>query len=569
MLKVTPVCEGIGIGKIMIVEKQSLEYTPSLVTDTDAELKRFKAATEKFYRNKLKQIATLKRSAGEKESKILESHIQMIKDPCMSNEIETLIKRGLCAEAAVEKVCNMFIEIFSAAKDKIIRQRVEDVRDIGSEMLSILLGVDKVGISNVTENTVLVAKELTPSMIAQIGEQKIVGIVTESGGKTSHSAILTRALGIPTVLCVEHAEKLLKPGTTAIVDGTNGIVVSAPNSAMLKDYINKQAEFNNQRIQLEKFRGRATVSADGKQYKLLCNIGNPDDAQKVLECDGEGVGLFRTEFLFMESKELPTEEEQFEAYKRAAIILKGKPLTIRTLDIGGDKKISYLKIPSEENPFMGFRAVRYCLKYKYIFKSQIRAILRASTFGDIRIMFPFITCVEELRKCKAVVEEAKSELTQENISFDKNIKIGIMIETASAALIADLLAKESDFFSIGTNDLTGYTMACDRNNGNVSYLYSALQPSVLRLIKNIIESGKNNGIPVGMCGVAVANPLMIPMLISFGLDEFSVFPSTVLKVGKEISSWSKSKADKIAQKVMNLATEAEIRNYLNCELSNA
>ena len=569
MLKVTPVCEGIGIGKIMIVEKQSLEYTPSLVTDTDAELKRFKAATEKFYRNKLKQIATLKRSAGEKESKILESHIQMIKDPCMSNEIETLIKRGLCAEAAVEKVCNMFIEIFSAAKDKIIRQRVEDVRDIGSEMLSILLGVDKVGISNVTENTVLVAKELTPSMIAQISEQKIVGIVTESGGKTSHSAILTRALGIPTVLCVEHAEKLLKPGTTAIVDGTNGIVVSAPNSAMLKDYINKQAEFNNQRIQLEKFRGRATVSADGKQYKLLCNIGNPDDAQKVLECDGEGVGLFRTEFLFMESKELPTEEEQFEAYKRAAIILKGKPLTIRTLDIGGDKKISYLKIPSEENPFMGFRAVRYCLKYKYIFKSQIRAILRASTFGDIRIMFPFITCVEELRKCKAVVEEAKSELTQENISFDKNIKIGIMIETASAALIADLLAKESDFFSIGTNDLTGYTMACDRNNGNVSYLYSTLQPSVLRLIKNIIESGKNNGIPVGMCGVAVANPLMIPMLISFGLDEFSVFPSTVLKVRKEISSWSKSKADKIAQKVMNLATEAEIRNYLNCELSNA
>lgn len=569
MLKVTPVCEGIGIGKIMIVEKQSLEYTPSLVTDTDAELKRFKAATEKFYRNKLKQIATLKRSAGEKESKILESHIQMIKDPCMSNEIETLIKRGLCAEAAVEKVCNMFIEIFSAAKDKIIRQRVEDVRDIGSEMLSILLGVDKVGISNVTENTVLVAKELTPSMIAQISEQKIVGIVTESGGKTSHSAILTRALGIPTVLCVEHAEKLLKPGTTAIVDGTNGIVVSAPNSAMLKDYINKQAEFNNQRIQLEKFRGRATVSADGKQYKLLCNIGNPDDAQKVLECDGEGVGLFRTEFLFMESKELPTEEEQFEAYKRAAIILKGKPLTIRTLDIGGDKKISYLKIPSEENPFMGFRAVRYCLKYKYIFKSQIRAILRASTFGDIRIMFPFITCVEELRKCKAVVEEAKSELTQENISFDKNIKIGIMIETASAALIADLLAKESDFFSIGTNDLTGYTMACDRNNGNVSYLYSALQPSVLRLIKNIIESGKNNGIPVGMCGVAVANPLMIPMLISFGLDEFSVFPSTVLKVRKEISSWSKSKADKIVQKVMNLATEAEIRNYLNCELSNA
>lgn len=322
MLKVTPVCEGIGIGKIMIVEKQSLEYTPSLVTDTDAELKRFKAATEKFYRNKLKQIATLKRSAGEKESKILESHIQMIKEPCMSNEFETLIKKGLCAEAAVEKVCNMFIEIFSAAKDKIIRQRVEDVRDIGSEMLSILLGVDKVGISNVTENTVLVAKELTPSMIAQIGEQKIVGIVTESGGKTSHSAILTRALGIPTVLCVEYAEKLLKPGTTAIVDGTNGIVVSAPNSVMLKDYINRQAEFNNQRIQLEKFRGRATVSVDGTQYKLLCNIGNPDDAQKVLECDGEGVGLFRTEFLFMESKELPTEEEQFEAYKRAAIILK-------------------------------------------------------------------------------------------------------------------------------------------------------------------------------------------------------------------------------------------------------
>lgn len=563
MFKGTAASDGIGIGKVLIIEEHSLEYTPTTVTDTEAESQRFKDAVEVFCENTTAQAEAIRKSTGDKEAEILEGHIQIIKDPYLCGEIEKLIAGGQCAEASLEQMCDMFITVFSAADDELTKQRAADVKDIKTAILSILLGVQEVKISDAPKGTVLVAHELTPSMTAGIVKENIVGIVTETGGKTSHSAILARALEIPAVLSVEGAAEKLANGDDVIVDGSEGIVITSPDKAQLETYTHKREAFIAERRELEKFRGEKTLSASGEEYELFCNIGNPEDAVKAVEADGEGVGLFRTEFLFMDRSAVPTEDEQFEAYKKAALILKGKSLIIRTLDIGGDKDLPYLGLEKEENPFMGFRAIRYCLKNRDLFKDQIKAILRASAFGDIKIMFPLVTTIDEFRSGKQLVEETKLELKEANFDYNENIEVGVMMETASAAVIADLLAKEADFFSIGTNDLTGYTMACDRGNSDVSYLYSALQPSVLRSIKRIIECGVKENISVGMCGEAAANPQMIPLLISFGLTEFSVSAPSVLKVRKTISQWSKEKADEVAAKVMSLATEKEIDNYLN------
>lgn len=562
MLKGTAASEGIGIGRVMIIEEHSLEYTPKAVTDIDAESLRYKNAVELFCGNTTVQAEMLRKSTGEKEAEILEGHIQIIKDPYLNGEIEKLIAEGQCAESALEHMCDMFIAMFSAADDELTQQRAADVRDIKKGVLSILLGIKEVKVSSAPKGTVIVAKELTPSMTAGINKDNIVGIVTETGGKTSHSAILARALEIPAVLSVDGVVSKLSASEEVIIDGVEGVVIASPDEEEISRYTEKRNEFLQQRRELEKYRGCKTVSASGEEYELFCNIGNPDDAIRAVECDGEGVGLFRTEFLFMDRSSVPTEDEQFEAYKKAVLILKDKSLIIRTLDIGGDKDLPYLGLEKEENPFMGFRAIRYCLKNRELFRTQIRAILRASAFGDIKIMFPLITTVEELREGKALVEEVKAELSESKIVFNKDIKVGVMMETTSAGVIADLLAKEADFFSIGTNDLIGYTMSCDRGNSDVSYLYSALQPSVLRLIKYIIECGVKNNIPVGMCGEAAANEMLIPLLISFGLTEFSVSAPSVLKVRKIISGCTKSDADKVTEKVMSLSTEKEICNYL-------
>lgn len=562
MFKGTAASDGIGIGNVMIIEEHALSYSPQAVTDTDAETQRYTDVVNTFCENTAAKADALRKSAGEKEAEILEGHIQILKDPYLNGEIEKLIANGTCAESALEQMCDQFITVFSMADDELTKQRAADVKDIKTGMLSILLGIQEVKISDAPKGTVLVAHELTPSMTAGIIKENIVGIVTETGGKTSHSAILARALEIPAVLSVDDAVIKLANGQQIIVDGSEGIVIYSPDEAQIESYTQKRNMFLQERRELENYRGRKTLSASGEEYELCCNIGNPEDAVKAMEFDGEGVGLFRTEFLFMDRNAMPTEEEQFEAYKKAALILKGKPLIIRTLDIGGDKDLPYLGLKKEENPFMGFRAIRYCLKNEELFTSQIRAILRASAFGDIRIMFPLVTTVDELREGKKLVEKLKLELSSENIDFDKDIKVGVMVETSSAAVIADLLAKEADFFSIGTNDLTGYTMACDRGNSDVSYLYSPLQPSVLRMIKNIIECGIKNNIPVGMCGEAAANPMMIPLLISFGLTEFSVSAPSVLRVRKTITQWTKQEADKVAEKVMTFATEKEITDYL-------
>ncbi len=563
MLKGIGASEGIGVGRVMIIAEQTLEYTPKEITDVEAELARYRDAVDKFCDNTMEQADAIRKSTGDKEAEILEGHIAIIRDPFMGGEIENLIKANQCAEAAVDQICKMFIDMFSATGDDLTMQRAADVRDIRDGVIGILLGVKEVKISDAPAGTILVMKELTPSMTAGIKKENIVGIVTETGSQTSHSAILARALEIPAVLSVNSAVSFLSSDQLIIVDGSKGDVITAPTEEQIDEYSNKREAFLREKRELENLRGKVTASADGIEYELFCNIGTPKDATKAVEADGEGVGLFRTEFLFMDRNQLPTEDEQFDAYKQASLILKGKPLIIRTLDIGGDKEIPYLGLAKEENPFMGFRAIRYCLKNRDMFKAQIKAILRASAFGDIRIMFPLITAVEELREGKELVEEAKADLKASGIAYDENIKVGVMTETAASGVIADLLAKEADFFSIGTNDLTGYTMAADRGNSDVSYLYSPMQPSVLRMIKRIIECGAAEGIPVGMCGEAAANPKMIPLLMSFGLTEFSVSAPSVLKVRKNIAKWTKAEADAIAEKVMAMATEAEVTAYLD------
>ncbi len=453
--------EGIGIGRVMIIKEQTLEYTPKEVTDIEAELARFRGSVDKFCDNTMAQADAIRQSTGEKEAEILLGHIAIIRDPFMGGEIENLIKANQCAESAVEQICKMFIDMFSATGDDLTMQRAADVKDIRDGLLSILLGVEEVKISDAPAGTVLVCRELTPSMTAGIKKENIVGIITETGSKTSHSAILARALEIPAVLSVPNAVAQLSSGEQVIVDGDNGEVITAPDQAQIDEYSAKREAFLRERRELENYRGKATASADGTEYELFCNIGTPKDAVKAVDADGEGVGLFRTEFLFMDRSSLPTEDEQFDAYKQASLILKGKPLIIRTLDIGGDKEIPYLGLEKEENPFMGFRAIRYCLKNRDMFKSQIKAILRASAFGDIRIMFPLITAVEELREGKALVEEAKADLKASGIDFDENIQVSLN------AKIGDLFDFDINWNTQATFDFENKSVSHHASSGGV------------------------------------------------------------------------------------------------------
>ncbi|PHU33940.1 phosphoenolpyruvate--protein phosphotransferase [Pseudobutyrivibrio ruminis] len=562
MYKGIEASRGIGIGSICLITEHDLSFDSKPVADKDAEKARFNDAIEKFKAETAEMAENIRKNIGPKEAEIMEGHLAMIADPTMAGEMTKMIEAGQCAEAAVTAVCDMFIGMFSKMEDDMMRQRASDISDIKISLLKILLGVEDVDISKVAPGTVLVAHDLTPSMTSQIVKENVVGIITEVGGKTSHSAILARALEIPAVLSIPNICEIVKDKDTAIVDGTEGDVYINPDGDVISQYVIKREEFIRAQAELKNFVGKATLTADGKEVELFCNIGTPKDAKKAIECDGEGIGLFRSEFLFMDKPHLPTEDEQFEAYKEAVETMSGKTVIIRTLDIGGDKEIPYMNLEKEENPFLGYRAVRYCLANTDIYKTQLRGILRASAFGTVKIMVPLVTCVDEIRAVKALVEECKMELTNEGISFDPNIQVGCMIETAAASLIADMLAKEADFFSIGTNDLTQYTMSVDRGNAKVAYLYSAFQPAVLRSIKNIIAAANEAGIPVGMCGEAAADPLMIPLLISFGLDEYSVNPVLVLTARAIISKWSKADADALAEKVLSLSTEKEIVELL-------
>jgi phosphotransferase system enzyme I (PtsI) len=558
MYKGIAASRGIGIGSICRIIEHDLSFESKKIDDPATEKERFHKAISDFVDETNAMAEDVRKRIGPKEAEILQGHAVMISDPAMSGEMDKMIDQGQCAETALTAVCDMFINMFSQMDDEMMKQRASDISDIKVSLLKILLGIKDVDISKVDPGTILVAKDLTPSMTSQINNKNVAGIITEVGGKTSLSAILARALEIPAVLSVPDVTTLVKDKDTAIVDGTEGIVYINPEGDILSKYLIKREDFIRKQSELKGFLGKETLTADGESVELFCNIGTPKDAKKALECDGEGIGLFRSEFLFMDSGHLPTEEEQFNAYKEAAVTMGGKPVIIRTLDIGGDKDIPYLGMKKEENPFLGYRAVRYCLGNKEAYMLQLRAIVRASAFGKIKIMLPLVTCVEELRAVKEMISDIKKDFDTNGIAYDKDIEVGCMIETPAASLIADILAREADFFSIGTNDLTQYTMSVDRGNADVAYLYSTFQPSVLRSIRHIIECGRNAGIPVGMCGEAAADPLMIPLLISFGLTEFSVNPVLVLTARCIISKWSKKEADELADKIMSLTTEAEI-----------
>lgn len=553
---------GYGVGKVVIISDAKPEYENRTITDTDAEIKRYDDAVAAFTEKTHAMAEAMKESAGEHNAEILEGHILLLTDPGMDEITKGAIMSGTCAEAAFESTCDMFAGMFQMADDELTRQRATDIGDIKVRMLKILTGTPDVNISEVPAGTILVAEDLTPSMTAGIVKENVAGIITAVGGKTSHSAILARALEIPAVLSVDGIVDMVSDGMMAVVDGCDGICILDPSQEDIDEYQAKREKYLSDKAFLEVYRGIDTVTADGAKVHLYGNIGNPEDAKQVAACDGEGVGLFRTEFLFMGASELPSEEEQFQAYKAAAETMEGREVIIRTLDVGGDKDIPYLGLEKEDNPFLGFRAVRYCLQNKESYRVQLRALLRASAFGDIKIMVPLVTCVDEIRSVKALVNELMVELDAENIAYNKDIQVGAMIETPAASLIADLLAKEADFFSIGTNDLTQYTMAVDRGNAKVAYLYSSYNPAVLRSMKNIIEAANAAGIMVGMCGEAAADPFLIPLLISFGLGEFSVSATSVLATRGTIAKWSKAEADELAAKALSLATEAEVAELL-------
>lgn len=553
---------GYGVGKVVIISDAKPEYENRTITDTDAEIKRYDDAVAAFTEKTQAMAEAMKESVGEHNAEILEGHILLLTDPGMDEITKGAIMSGTCAEAAFESTCDMFAGMFQMADDELTRQRATDIGDIKVRMLKILTGTPDVNISEVPAGTILVAEDLTPSMTAGIVKENVAGIITAVGGKTSHSAILARALEIPAVLSVDGIVDMVSDGMTAVVDGCDGICILDPSQEEVDEYQAKREKYLSDKALLEVYRGKDTVTADGAKVHLYGNIGNPEDAKQVAACDGEGVGLFRTEFLFMGASELPSEEEQFQAYKAAAETMEGREVIIRTLDVGGDKDIPYLGLEKEDNPFLGFRAVRYCLQNKDSYRVQLRALLRASAFGDIKIMVPLVTCVDEIRSVKALVKELMAELDAENIAYNKDIQVGAMIETPAASLIADLLAKEADFFSIGTNDLTQYTMAVDRGNAKVAYLYSSYNPAVLRSMKNIIEAANAAGIMVGMCGEAAADPLLIPLLISFGLGEFSVSATSVLATRGTIAKWSKAEADELAAKALSLATETEVAELL-------
>lgn len=555
--------EGIGIGTVVLIEEHEINIETKRVEETGAEIERLQNAIEKFVADTNVMAEKMDITVGKKDADILRGHIQMLQDPMIEEQISALvISEKITAEMAVEQVLEQTAEMFSQIPDELLQQRATDFRDIKTRMLKILLGIEDVDISQVPAGTVIVARDLTPSMTAGINPENIEGILTEVGGRTSHSAILARAMEVPAVLSIENICSIAKNGDKVVLDGTSGEAILNPDDETVEKFKKMYSDYQNEKALLKEYAGKPSQTKDGVKVELVCNIGKPADANKAVECDGEGIGLFRTEFLFMDRDSMPTEEEQFEAYKEVAEKMKGKPVIIRTLDIGGDKDVPYLGLEHEDNPFLGFRAIRYCLQRKDIYDIQLKALLRASAFGKIKIMVPLVTGVDELRQVKAMIKDIMAELDKEGVAYNKNIEVGVMMETPAACMMADALAKEAAFFSIGTNDLTGYTMAVDRGNAKVAYLYSTYNPAVLRAIKRIIECGKKEGIMVGMCGEAAADSKLIPLLLAFGLDEFSVSATSVLKTRKTISDCTMDECKALADKVMECVTEEEVLEIL-------
>ena len=554
---------GIGIGRAVCVREQSLDYAAVRFAGKDEEKNRLLAAVEAFVGKTQAMAEDMKSRVGEKEAEILTGQITMLRDPFMLSQMQEIIDGGQCAEAALDTVCTMYAEMFAGVEDELMRQRAADVRDIRTRMLQILLGREPLDLTKLPAGSVLVARDLTPSMTVGLQKDNIAAIITETGGKTSHSAILARALELPAALSVPGALEQIQDGTVLIVDGGEGLVLPSPDPRTLEAYEARRESCRTQRRRLEAFRDKPTLDGDGKVYQLYANIGSVEDARAAAAASAEGIGLFRTEFLFMDRAVLPSEEEQYEAYRQVSALMAGKEVIIRTLDVGGDKDIPYLGLQKEENPFLGHRAIRFCLDRPDIFRGQLRALLRAgAVHRNIKIMLPLVTGVDEIRAAKALLAECKADLAREGLPFDPDCKLGIMMETAAASVMADLLAAEADFFSIGTNDLIQYTLGVDRGNALVEKLYTPYHPAVLRSIRRIIEAARAAGIPAGMCGEAAADPLLLPLLLAFGLDEFSVTPSSVLATRSHIAAWRRADAVHTAAEAMTLSDAPGVEEYL-------
>jgi len=560
---------GIAVGRVVIHWKEQIDILREFVEEPEREIGRFRTAMEFAGEQIRETYSRVLETVGPGEAAIFKSHGLMLRDPDFVGQIERMIlDESINAEWAVKTVADNLIQIFESMGNDYMKARSDDVKDISDRVLKLLLQVGGVDLSNLGEKSVVVAREITPSDISQLDRDNTLGIISETGGKSSHSAILARTLEIPAVMGVRDILDYVENGDLIIVDGETGLVFINPDEETVARYEDLLAKYECFKKSLSDIRGMSTVTLDGVEIELAANVASPKDLDDVFKNDGETIGLYRTEFLYLDSSLLPPEDLQFEDYKNVVEAMEGRPVIIRTLDIGGDKKLDYLAIPEEENPFLGYRAIRLCLDRQEIFKVQLRAILRASAFGCVRILFPMISSLEELREAKKILEETKEELRTEVIPFDESVQSGIMVEVPSAAILSDYFAKEVDFFSIGTNDLIQYTVAVDRGNEKLSHLYSQYHPAVLRLIKTVIDNGREAGIWVGMCGESAGDPKLIPVLLGMGLKEFSMTASSILQARWIIRNLRKSDLEQAAEKVLSLPTAEDVEHYCTALLQS-
>jgi len=570
MLKGIPASPGIVAGKAFLFDIRQLIVTEKDIKQdaVPSEITRFEEALIKTRSEILTIQKKISREMGAQHAEIFNAHLLVLEDRTLIEEIIEGLKKELkCVEYIFSKVIGKYIKVFSNMNDGYLKERTSDIEDVGKRILKNLIGAQEKTLSDLKEQVIVVAYDLSPSDTANMHKKNVIGFVTDIGGRTSHTAIMAKSLEIPAVVGLEKATVRIKTGDTLIVDGTEGIVIINPDKSVLKKYETKQQKFAEFGKILLDFKDILAATIDGHRVEISANIELPDEVDSVIAHGAEGIGLYRTEFLYMNRNDIPDEEEQFEAYKKVAAKLSKSPVIIRTLDLGGDKFLSQLKFPHEMNPFLGWRAIRFCLARPEIFKAQLRAMLRASVFGNVKIMFPMISGLGELRQAIKVLEEAKQELKNKKMNFNHDIEVGAMIEIPSAALTCDLLAKEVDFFSIGTNDLIQYSLAVDRANEKIAYLYRPTHPAVLRLIKNIIDSGHKENIWVGMCGEMAAESGFVLILLGLGLDEFSMSPLTIPEMKYVVSNVKFEDARKIAEEALSLPTGEEIEAFANKRLN--
>lgn len=531
-LKGIAASDGIAVAPAYLLVEPDLSFSKTSVSDVDAEVVRFKKVVEESTKELEKVRDKAKESLGPEEAQVFDAHLLFLSDPEFTGAIETEIKdQKINAEAALDETAQKFITIFEGMTDNAyMQERAADVRDVSKRLMAHLLGKKLPDPAAIDHEVVVVAYDLTPSDTAQLNKKYVKGFVTDVGGRTAHSAIMARSLEIPAVVGTETITKDVKDGDMLIADGLDGDAIINPTDAQIEEYTKKGEAFTKQKEEWKKLKNEPSVTANGKKFIIAANIGTPNDMKGVKENGAEAIGLYRTEFLYMDSKDFPSEEAQFDAYKKVIEDMDGKQTIIRTCDIGGDKHLDYWDLPEEMNPFLGVRAIRLSMQYKDIFRTQLRALLRASAYGPLGIMFPMIGTLAELREAKQILAEEKDKLAKEGVKIGDDLQVGMMIEVPAAAVLADQFAKEVDFFSIGTNDLIQYTMAADRGNDNVSYLYQPYNPSVLRLIKHTIDGAHENGIWCGMCGEAAGDDIMFPILLSMGLDEYSMSATSILRI---------------------------------------